>query len=187
GSAHPPLQAVHRRVQGAGRRGLRRGRVTARRAGLLPRVRRQRQALPAPHPGTVVREPADVAAPAARRHGGRRGRGHLLGRPRDGRGRQVVARLSPDNVKRAEAIIARYPQPRSACIPLLHLAQEQDGHLTDEAMAHVAELLGITPAEVLGTASFYEMFRREDTGRYLIGVCTNIACLLLGGYELLEP
>jgi NADH-quinone oxidoreductase subunit E len=97
-----------------------------------------------------------------------------------------VARLSPDNVQRARATIARYPQSRSACIPLLHLAQEQDGHLTDEAMVHVAELLGITAAEVLGTASFYEMFKREETGRYLLGICTNIACLLRGAYELLE-
>jgi len=96
-----------------------------------------------------------------------------------------MARLSRENLARAEAIIARYPERRSACIPLLHLAQEQDGHLTEEAMVHVAELLGMTPAEVLGTASFYEMFKRHRTGRYLVGICTNIACMLRGAYELL--
>ena len=76
--------------------------------------------------------------------------------------------------------------PKSATIPLCHLAQEQDGYLSDEAMAHVAELVGITPAEVLGTASFYEMFKLQPVGRYLVNVCTNISCQLLGGEELLH-
>jgi NADH-quinone oxidoreductase subunit E len=97
-----------------------------------------------------------------------------------------MARLSPENVTLATEIIDRYPRPKSALIPLLHLAQEQDGHLTDDAMAHIAELVGVTPAEVLGTASFYEMFKMEPVGRYMVNVCTNIACLLLGGEELLE-
>lgn len=97
-----------------------------------------------------------------------------------------MARLTAANVKRAEAIIARYPQRRSALIPLLHLVQEQDGHVTEDGMAHLAELLGITPAEVLGTASFYEMFKLHETGRNLIGICTNISCMLLGAYELME-
>jgi NADH-quinone oxidoreductase subunit E len=97
-----------------------------------------------------------------------------------------MARLTPDNVVLAREIIDRYPRPKSALIPLLHLAQEQDGHLTDEAMAHIGELVGVTSAEVLGTASFYEMFKMEPVGRYMVNICTNIACLLLGGEELLE-
>jgi NADH-quinone oxidoreductase E subunit len=97
-----------------------------------------------------------------------------------------VARLTADNLERARATIALYPQPRSAMIPLLHLAQEQDGWVTGEAMEHIAELLDLKPAEVLGTASFYDMLFREPIGRHLIAVCTNIACLLNGGYELLE-
>jgi NADH-quinone oxidoreductase subunit E len=97
-----------------------------------------------------------------------------------------VPRLSAKNVDLAREIIGRYPRPRSALIPLLHLAQEQDGYLTEDAMAHVAELLGITPAEVLGTCSFYEMFKREPVGSYVVNVCTDISCLLLGGMELLE-
>ncbi len=97
-----------------------------------------------------------------------------------------MARLTPENVELAHRIIARYPRPKSATIPLCHLAQEQDGWLTDEAMVHVAELVGCTPAEVLGTASFYEMFKRHETGRYCLNVCTNISCQLLGGEELLE-
>jgi NADH-quinone oxidoreductase subunit E len=97
-----------------------------------------------------------------------------------------VARFTPANVGIAEDIIARYPRPKSALIPLLHLAQEQDGYVADDAMEHIAELLGITPAEVLGTCSFYEMFKREPVGDYLVNVCTNISCLLLGGEELLH-
>jgi NADH-quinone oxidoreductase subunit E len=97
-----------------------------------------------------------------------------------------VSRLSPANVGIAEEIIARYPRPKSALIPLLHLAQEQDGYVADDAMEHIAELLGITPAEVLGTCSFYEMFKREPVGEYLINVCTNISCMLLGAEELLH-
>ena len=76
-----------------------------------------------------------------------------------------MARLTPDNEALALAIIARYPDPRSATIPLCHLAQEQDGWLSEEAMEHVAELVGATPAEVLGTASFYEMFKLHPVGR----------------------
>ncbi|CAA9236258.1 MAG: NADH-ubiquinone oxidoreductase chain E [uncultured Acidimicrobiales bacterium] len=97
-----------------------------------------------------------------------------------------MARLSPENEVLAGQIIARYPRSRSALIPLLHVAQQQDGWVTDEAMAHIGELLGLTPAEVLGTCSFYEMFRREPVGTYLVNVCTNISCQLLGGEELLE-
>ena len=96
-----------------------------------------------------------------------------------------MARLSDANVAVAHEIIGRYPRPKSALIPLLHLAQEQDGHLTDDAREHIAELVGVTPAEVLGTASFYEMFKREPVGRYMVNVCTNISCQLLGGEELL--
>lgn len=97
-----------------------------------------------------------------------------------------MARLSKELEARARHTISVYPQPRSALIPLLHLVQEQDGHLTRDGMEHVAELLGITPAEVLGTASFYDMFFTHPVGTYVVSVCTNIACLLNGGYELLE-
>jgi NADH-quinone oxidoreductase subunit E len=97
-----------------------------------------------------------------------------------------MARLTPDNEALARRIVARYPRPKSATIPLCHLAQEQDGYLATDAMEHVAELVGCTPAEVLGTASFYEMFKMHPVGRYCVNICTNISCQLLGGEELLE-
>ena len=95
-------------------------------------------------------------------------------------------RLTKENEARARQTIALYPQARSAMLPLLHLVQEQNGYLTEEGMAHVAELLGLTPVEVYGTASFYDMFFTHPVGTYLVSVCTNIACLLNGGVELLE-
>ncbi len=97
-----------------------------------------------------------------------------------------MARLTPDNLLLARKIIARFPEPRSATIMLCHLAQEQDGYLSPEAMEQVAELIGATSAEVLGTASFYEMFKMHPVGKYCVNVCTNISCQLLGGEELLE-
>jgi NADH-quinone oxidoreductase subunit E len=96
-----------------------------------------------------------------------------------------VSRFTAENERLARDIVARYPRPKSATIPLCHLAQEQDGYLADDAMAQIAALVGVTPAEVLGTASFYEMFKRKPVGRYLVNVCTNISCQLLGGEELL--
>jgi NADH-quinone oxidoreductase E subunit len=97
-----------------------------------------------------------------------------------------MPRLSTEMVERARDVIALYPEPRSALIPLLHLAQEQDGWLTPDAMEHVAELLEIEPAEVRGTATFYDMLFTHPVGRHLVSVCTNIACLLNGGFELLD-
>ena len=72
--------------------------------------------------------------------------------------------LSADIVARARELIALYPEPRSALIPLCHLAQEQDGWLTPEAMVDIAGLVGVTPGEVLGTASFYDMLHTEPVG-----------------------
>jgi NADH-quinone oxidoreductase subunit E len=97
-----------------------------------------------------------------------------------------MPRFTAENTSLAKEIIDRYPVARSATIPLLHLAQEQDGWVSSDAMENIAELIGVTPAEVLGTCSFYEMFKLEPVGEYLVNVCTNISCMLNGGEELLE-
>jgi NADH-quinone oxidoreductase subunit E len=96
-----------------------------------------------------------------------------------------MARLTPENVQRAKDLIAMYPHRRSALIPILHIVQEQDGYLTNDGMAQVAELLDIAPAEVYGTATFYDMFFMHPVGRYVVSICTNLACMLNGAYELL--
>jgi NADH-quinone oxidoreductase subunit E len=97
-----------------------------------------------------------------------------------------MPRLNDANVSIAKEIIGRYPRPKSALIPLLHLAQEQDGHLTNDAMTHIAELIGHTPAEVLGTATFYEMFKFEPVGKYVVNICQTMSCLLLGADQLMH-
>ncbi|NQV08087.1 NAD(P)H-dependent oxidoreductase subunit E [bacterium] len=87
--------------------------------------------------------------------------------------------------ERAQAIIARYPDPRSATMPLLYLAMHEDGHLTEDGMREVAARVGLTPAQVQSVASFYTMYKRDRTGRYLVSVCTSISCMLLGADDVL--
>ena len=94
----------------------------------------------------------------------------------------VEAALAVD----AAVIIARYPSSRSALLPLLHLVQAQDGYLTAAGISFCARQLGLTDAEVTAVATFYSMYRRTPTGRYLVGVCTNTLCAIMGGDAILE-
>ncbi|BBZ61813.1 NADH-quinone oxidoreductase subunit E [Mycolicibacterium monacense DSM 44395] len=94
----------------------------------------------------------------------------------------VAARLTAD----AARIVPRYPQARSALLPLLHLVQAEDGCLTSAGIAFCANQLGLTDAEVTAVATFYSMYRRTPTGDYLVGVCTNTLCAIMGGDEILD-
>src|SRR5690606_1592488 len=80
--------------------------------------------------------------------------------------------------ERAEKIKSRYPEPQGALLPLLNLAQEIRGHVDAEAMAIVAQELGLSPTYVRGVATFYTMYNKQPVGDYLIQVCTNVACNL---------
>ncbi|WP_110918054.1 NADH-quinone oxidoreductase subunit NuoE [Mycolicibacterium septicum] len=95
---------------------------------------------------------------------------------------EVTARLTAD----AEQITARYPDARSALLPLLHLVQAEDGCLTPAGIGFCAGLLGLTDAEVTAVATFYSMYRRTPTGDYLVGVCTNTLCAIMGGDAILD-
>ena len=95
---------------------------------------------------------------------------------------EVRARLEAD----AREVIARYPDSRSALLPLLHLVQAQDGCLTPAGIGFCAGLLGLTDAEVTAVATFYSMYRRTPTGDYLVGVCTNTLCAIMGGDAILD-
>ena len=86
--------------------------------------------------------------------------------------------------RRAEQIAGRYPHSKSATLPLLHMIQDRDGWVTSEGIEDVADFLGLTPALVLGTCSFYTMFKLAPVGRLVVSVCTNIACLVNGGPDL---
>ena len=89
---------------------------------------------------------------------------------------------------RAEAaeLISRYPegQARSALLPLLHLVQSEQGYVTPDGIAFCADTLGITKAQVAAVATFYTMYKRSPTGEYLVSVCTNTLCGMLGGDEI---
>ena len=86
----------------------------------------------------------------------------------------------------AREIIARYPQPRSALLPMLHLVQSHQGYVTPEGVALCAEELGLTKAEVGAVATFYTMYKRRPTGRHLVSVCTNTLCAVLGGQRIYD-
>jgi len=85
------------------------------------------------------------------------------------------------------AVAAQYPDPRSAILPALRLAQEQhDGWLPPEALREVGEALDLTPAYCKAVASFYDLFRLEPVGEHVVEVCTNVSCALLGAQRTLE-
>jgi NADH-quinone oxidoreductase subunit E len=86
----------------------------------------------------------------------------------------------------AERIVARYPTPRSALVPLLYLVQSEVGWVPNQGMREVAEILGITTAEVASVASFYTMLKLHPCGRYVVSICTNPSCSLAGGRRLLD-
>jgi NADH-quinone oxidoreductase subunit E len=83
-------------------------------------------------------------------------------------------------------IAARYPQPRSGLLPMLHLVQAAEGRITPEGIEACAEILGISAAEVSGVATFYTMYKRKPVGDYLVGVCTNTLCAVMGGDAIFD-
>lgn len=95
---------------------------------------------------------------------------------------EVTERLAAD----AAVVIARYPEARSALLPLLHLVQAEDGYLTPAGIAFCAAQVNLSAAEVTAVATFYSMYRRTPTGEYLVGVCTNTLCAVMGGDAILE-
>lgn len=94
----------------------------------------------------------------------------------------VRARLRAD----ADIVLARYPQARSALLPLLHLVQSEDGYLTPAGIEFCSDVLDLTGAEVTAVATFYSMYRREPTGDYRVGVCTNTLCAVMGGDAIMD-
>ena len=97
---------------------------------------------------------------------------------------ETYARLAGE----AQQIIARYPSghARSALLPMLHLVQSEDGYVSADGIALCSDLLGITRAEVSAVATFYTQYKRHPTGDYLVGVCTNSLCAVMGGDEIWE-
>ena len=93
---------------------------------------------------------------------------------------------SDETVAELRELMARYPEARSALLPMLHLLQSVDGRVTTEGIDLCAELLGISPAEVSGVATFYTMYKKHPVGKHHVGVCTNTLCAVLGGDAIFE-
>ena len=86
----------------------------------------------------------------------------------------------------AQQIIGRYPQARSALLPLLHLVQAEDGYTSPTGIEFCAEMLGLTAAEVSAVATFYTQYKKRPNGEYTVGVCTNTLCAVLGGDQIFD-
>ena len=89
-------------------------------------------------------------------------------------------------VKQAKKIIKMYPQKRSAIGPLLHLAQSKDGYISDDSIAVISELVGITEVQVKSVSTFYSMYKQEPTGKYLLSVCKSISCEINNSKEIID-
>jgi len=87
-------------------------------------------------------------------------------------------------VKDAAAIMARYPVARSGLLPMLHLVQSIDGHVSPDGIQFCADQLDLTTAEVSAVATFYTQYKRRPNGTYQVGVCTNTLCAVMGGDEI---
>lgn len=98
----------------------------------------------------------------------------------------MALEFSAQAKQRIERLLTQYPNKQAALLPVLHLAQDEFGYLPDEALNLVADTLQLPPAHVFGVITFYTMFHREKPGRNELMVCTNVSCMLRGGYDILH-
>jgi NADH-quinone oxidoreductase E subunit len=93
-------------------------------------------------------------------------------------------KFTEDNLEKIEQEVKKYPVPKPAVMAALYLGQEQNGFISNEVIKEVANVLSITAEEVLGVVTFYTMYHQKQMGKYHIQVCTNVSCMLRGGYEI---
>ncbi|GAB4298966.1 MAG: NADH-quinone oxidoreductase subunit NuoE [Ignavibacteriaceae bacterium] len=93
-------------------------------------------------------------------------------------------RFTEENLKRIREHIKKYPTKKPVVMPALYIAQEQNGYISGEVIREVAQVLEITSEEVLGVVTFYTMYHQKPMGKYHIQVCTNVSCMLRGGYKI---
>ena len=94
--------------------------------------------------------------------------------------------FSEETRAKHDRLLTRYPNREAAILPTLYLAQREFGHLSDEAILYVADLLGFTPARIYGVATFYTMYNKKPVGKYHLQVCRNLSCSLMGAEHLIE-
>ena len=92
----------------------------------------------------------------------------------------------PEAMKRFEYILTRYPNKEAALLPTLHLAQEVWGWISPETVVYVGELLDLSPANVFGVVSFYNMYNQRPVGKYHVQVCTNLSCMVNNAYDIYD-
>lgn len=95
-------------------------------------------------------------------------------------------KFTEENLIRVNEAVAKYPFKKAAVMPLLYIAQEQNKYISTEVMVEIAGILEITPEDVLGVVTFYTMYFQKPIGKYHIQVCTNVSCMLRGGYKLYD-
>src|SRR6266436_875294 len=203
GGAHPPLQALHRRLSRSRGRGLRRGRSAQGRVRRLSHRRRRQQALQVQNPGARLCPPPGHGFPLPGLHARRHNRDPRLARHRIRGGRSLMsvrrladAAIQPksfaftiENLDWAKGEIAKYPEGRqaSAILALLWRAQEQaGGWLPQKAIEHVADLLGMAKIRALEVATFYTMFNLAPVGQFHVQLCGTTPCVLRGADKLIK-
>lgn len=93
-------------------------------------------------------------------------------------------KFTPENIERINKEIQKYPYKKSAVMAALYIAQEQNGYISNEVIREVSTILEMTAEEVLGVVTFYTMYYQKPMGKHHIQVCTNVSCMLRGGYEI---
>jgi NADH-quinone oxidoreductase E subunit len=92
--------------------------------------------------------------------------------------------FTQENLDRIENVLHKYPFKKAAVMPVLYIAQEQNGWISGEVITEIAGLLEMPPEEVLGVVTFYTMYHKKPAGKFHIQVCTNVSCMLRGGYDI---
>lgn len=94
--------------------------------------------------------------------------------------------FNEEELKKIEEIKSRYPNPQAALLPVLWMVQEKEGWISEDSMRYAGDLLNVTYEHVLGVITFYTMFNKKPRGKYHLQICTNVSCMLRGGYDLFK-
>ncbi|MDP3147566.1 MAG: NAD(P)H-dependent oxidoreductase subunit E [Ignavibacteria bacterium] len=95
-------------------------------------------------------------------------------------------KFSEENLQKIELVLKKYPTKQAAVMPVLYIAQEQNGWISKEVMVETASILEMNEEDVFGVVTFYTMYHKKEMGKYHIQVCTNVSCMLRGGYQIYD-
>ena len=95
-------------------------------------------------------------------------------------------KFSEENLQKIEQVLKKYPTKQAAVMPVLYIAQEQNGWISNEVMQATASILEMNEEDVFGVVTFYTMYHKKEMGKFHIQVCTNVSCMLRGGYKIYD-